>query len=91
LHRTVGVGVLRLRHIGEGAAKRQDSEKQRTTPLTTVRLIGYRQPYFDECPRSLEGKDRSSARRRRLMHLPIVNFDREKKVAMSHGLDENER
>jgi hypothetical protein len=27
----------------------------RTTPLTTVRLVGYRQPYLDECPRSLEG------------------------------------
>lgn len=26
----------------------------RTMPLTTVRLIGYRQPYRDECPRSLE-------------------------------------
>jgi hypothetical protein len=26
-----------------------------TTPLTTVRLVGYRQPYLDECPRSLEG------------------------------------
>ena len=24
------------------------------TPLTMVRLLGYRQPYFDECPRSLE-------------------------------------
>jgi hypothetical protein len=27
----------------------------RNTPLTTVRLVGYRQPYLDECPRSLEG------------------------------------
>jgi hypothetical protein len=25
------------------------------TPLTTVRLIGYRQPYLDECPRGLDG------------------------------------
>jgi hypothetical protein len=24
-----------------------------TTPLTRVRLVGYRQPYLDECPRSL--------------------------------------
>ena len=27
----------------------------RTTPLTMVRLIGYRQPYLDECPRGLDG------------------------------------
>jgi hypothetical protein len=27
----------------------------RTTPLTTVHLVGYRHPYLDECPRSLDG------------------------------------
>jgi hypothetical protein len=26
-----------------------------TAPLTTVRLVGYRQPHLDECPRSLDG------------------------------------